>query len=175
MESEKKIFEMLEAKTPMTKYWLPLTWATNIINRARKESLITNDHMVQTILLEMSDLRSRLGSLIGYDNVNIPIVYTQVNILQCIFLNNLFITGKKFSNCKLHLFFRAHHARVTPTTSSFQEVIRKQIEVLENRPHLRPLRWGWNRMQFHFSQVCDGYKRLDWLNRHNIVYKHKRF
>lgn len=79
MDSEKKIFEMLEAKTPMTKYWLPLTWATNIINRARKELLITNDHMVQTILLEMSDLRSRLGSLIGYDNVNIPIVYTQVN------------------------------------------------------------------------------------------------
>lgn len=70
---------MLEVKTPMTKYWLPLTWATNIINRARKELLITNDHMVQTILLEMSDLRNRLGSLIGYDNVNIPIVYTQVN------------------------------------------------------------------------------------------------
>lgn len=80
MESEKQIFEMLESKTPMTKYWLPLTWATNIINRARKELRIHNDHMVQTILLEMSDIRSRLGSLIGYDNVNIPIVYTQVNM-----------------------------------------------------------------------------------------------
>ncbi|KAK7578277.1 hypothetical protein V9T40_010482 [Parthenolecanium corni] len=78
MESEKKIFEMLETKTSMTKYWLPLTWATNIINRARKELRIHNDHMVQTILLEMSDMRGRLGSLIGYDNVNIPIVYTQV-------------------------------------------------------------------------------------------------
>lgn len=78
MESEKKIFDLLEVKTSMTKYWLPLTWATNIINRARKELLITNDHMVQTILWEMSDIRSRLGSLIGYDNVNIPIVYTQV-------------------------------------------------------------------------------------------------
>ncbi|XP_065213919.1 bestrophin-4 isoform X2 [Planococcus citri] len=82
MESEKKIFEMLEVKTPMTKYWLPLTWATNIINRARKELLITNDHMVQTILLEMSDMRGRLGSLIGYDTVNIPIVYTQVVTLS---------------------------------------------------------------------------------------------
>lgn len=78
MDSEKKIFELLETKTPMTKYWLPLTWATNIINRARKEMRITNDHMVQTIMLEMSDIRARLGSLIGYDNVNIPIVYTQV-------------------------------------------------------------------------------------------------
>ncbi|CAH0385605.1 unnamed protein product [Bemisia tabaci] len=78
MESEKKIFEMLDERHPMAKYWLPLTWAVNIINRARKETLILSDHMVQTILLEMSDIRIRLGGLIGYDNVNIPLVYTQV-------------------------------------------------------------------------------------------------
>ncbi|KAI5701733.1 hypothetical protein M8J75_012753 [Diaphorina citri] len=78
MESEKKIFELMDEKHPMTKYWLPLTWATNIINRARREATITSDHMVQTILNEMSDIRWRLGSLIGYDNVNLPLVYTQV-------------------------------------------------------------------------------------------------
>lgn len=78
MDSEKEILEMVEAKTAMTNYWIPLTWATNIINRARREKLISNDHMVQTILLEMSDIRYRLGSLIGYDNVNIPILYSQV-------------------------------------------------------------------------------------------------
>lgn len=78
MESEKKIFELMEERHPMTKYWLPLTWATNIINRARREGLIPSDHMVQTILLEMSDIRWRLGSLIGYDNVTVPLVYTQV-------------------------------------------------------------------------------------------------
>lgn len=81
MESEKKIFELMDEKHPMTKYWLPLTWATNIINRARREATITSDHMVQTILNEMSDIRWRLGSLIGYDNVNLPLVYTQVRCL----------------------------------------------------------------------------------------------
>lgn len=83
MESEKKIFEMLDERHPMAKYWLPLTWATNVINRARQERLISCDHLVQTILMEMSDIRLRLGSLIGYDNVNVPLVYTQVSRTLC--------------------------------------------------------------------------------------------
>ena len=79
MESEKKIFEMMNKKAAMSKYWMPLVWATNIINRARKESLITSDHVVQTLLVELSDIRKKLGGLIGYDTVCVPLVYTQVN------------------------------------------------------------------------------------------------
>lgn len=78
MESEKKIFDLMDQKTPMSKYWMPLVWATNLINRARKEELTTSDHIVQTILQELSDIRRRLGSLIGYDTVSVPLVYTQV-------------------------------------------------------------------------------------------------
>ena len=79
MESEKKIFEMMDEKTDMSKYWMPLIWATNIINRARKEMMIASDHLVQTMLVELSDIRRRLGSLIGYDTVCVPLVYTQVS------------------------------------------------------------------------------------------------
>jgi bestrophin, other len=57
---------------------MPLVWSTNIINRARKDGLITSDHIVQTILMELSDIRRRLGALIGYDTVSVPLVYTQV-------------------------------------------------------------------------------------------------
>ena len=82
MDSEKKIFDLMDAENKvMSKYWLPLVWATNIITRARKESLISSDHLVQTILMELSDIRRRLGSLIGYDTVCLPLVYTQVIIL----------------------------------------------------------------------------------------------
>jgi bestrophin, other len=77
-ESERKIFDMLNSKSPMSKYWMPLVWATNIINRARKDGLIGSDHLVQTILTELSDIRRRLGALIGYDTVCVPLVYTQV-------------------------------------------------------------------------------------------------
>lgn len=80
MESEKKIFEMMNKKAAMSKYWMPLVWATNIINRARKEALITSDQVVQTLLVELSDIRKRLGALIGYDTVCVPLVYTQVSI-----------------------------------------------------------------------------------------------
>lgn len=79
MESEKKIFEMMNKKAAMSKYWMPLVWATNIINRARKEALITSDQVVQTLLVELSDIRKRLGALIGYDTVCVPLVYTQVS------------------------------------------------------------------------------------------------
>lgn len=65
MESERKIIEMMDGRSPMSKYWMPLVWATNIINRARKEQLITTDHIVQTLLTELSDIRRRLGGLIG--------------------------------------------------------------------------------------------------------------
>ncbi|XP_034480988.1 bestrophin-1 [Drosophila innubila] len=77
-ESEMKIFEAMNQKSPMSKYWMPLVWATNIINRARKDGLIASDHIVQTILVELSDIRRRLGGLIGYDTVCVPLVYTQV-------------------------------------------------------------------------------------------------
>lgn len=79
LDSEKKIFEIMDSKSPMSKYWMPLVWATNIINRARKQEIIASDHIVQTLLVELSDIRRRLGALIGYDTVCVPLVYTQVN------------------------------------------------------------------------------------------------
>ncbi|XP_039763402.1 bestrophin-4 isoform X2 [Pararge aegeria] len=82
LESERKVFEKMDGKSPMSKYWMPLVWATNIINRARKEGLITSDHIVQTLLVELSDIRRRLGGLIGYDTVCVPLVYTQVVTLS---------------------------------------------------------------------------------------------
>lgn len=35
---------------------MPLVWSTNIINRARKDGLITSDHIVQTILVRLNKL-----------------------------------------------------------------------------------------------------------------------
>lgn len=79
-DMEKKLFDKLDEKNKaMSKYWLPLVWATNIINSARKDSLINSDHLVQTILVELSDIRRRLGALIGFDTVCLPLVYTQVS------------------------------------------------------------------------------------------------
>ncbi|XP_063910886.1 bestrophin-1 isoform X2 [Zophobas morio] len=96
LESEKKIFELMDTKTPMSKYWMPLVWATNLIIRARKENLINSDQLVQTILMELSDIRRRLGSLIGYDTVCVPLVYTQVVSLALYLYFIAALLGRQF-------------------------------------------------------------------------------
>jgi len=100
LESEKKIVEMMDERSPMSKYWMPLVWATNIINRARRESLISSDQVVQTLLVELSDIRRRLGSLISYDTVCVPLVYTQVSVLPNTLLYRLSVFVSYF-----HFFF----------------------------------------------------------------------
>lgn len=94
VESEKKIVEMMDARSPMAKYWMPLVWATNIINRARKDSLIKSDQLVQTLLMELSEIRRRLGSVISYDTVCVPLVYTQVRLKEQIFSFRLTVTKR---------------------------------------------------------------------------------
>ena len=78
MESEKKIFDKFESKTTVSKFWMPIVWASNLVNRARLEGRIQSDHMVQTIVMELSDFRRRLGRVMVYDTVSVPLVYTQV-------------------------------------------------------------------------------------------------
>lgn len=114
LESEKKIVEMMDERSPMSKYWMPLVWATNIINRARRESLISSDQVVQTLLVELSDIRRRLGSLISYDTVCVPLVYTQVSH----FANTLPTTYYHYHHTCLafsflfHLRFRFHFIKI---------------------------------------------------------------
>lgn len=109
LESEKKIVEMMDERSPMSKYWMPLVWATNIINRARRESLISSDQVVQTLLVELSDIRRRLGSIISYDTVCVPLVYTQVSILPIPYTDYTYILYKSImfiiSSFLFHLCF----------------------------------------------------------------------
>jgi len=77
-ENEKKIFDLMDAKTKILKFWMPVVWASNLINRARTEGRVSSDVSVQTILMELSDFRRKLGRVMVYDTVSVPLVYTQV-------------------------------------------------------------------------------------------------
>jgi len=77
-ENERRILEMMDAKTLHSIYWMPLAWAGAIITRARRENAIRDDFSVKTILDEISKFRGACGSLTSYDWINIPLVYTQV-------------------------------------------------------------------------------------------------
>lgn len=79
-KDEKKILDDLEAEFPSyTKYWLPLTWAANIITKARADGIINDDMSVKELLREINVFRTRCGTILDYDWISIPLVYTQVN------------------------------------------------------------------------------------------------
>jgi len=80
-ESEKKIYEKMDQKAKVLKFWMPVVWASNLVNRARLEGRIHSDHMVQTVITELSDFRRKLGRVMVYDNVSVPLVYTQVTFI----------------------------------------------------------------------------------------------
>lgn len=94
----------MDQKSPMSIYWTPLVWASNIVNTAREEELITSDNIVQTFLVELSDIRRRLSSLIGYNTVCVPLVYTQVIIsIHIPFWNTIPFASSGRYTCRVYL------------------------------------------------------------------------
>ncbi|XP_063979651.1 bestrophin-4-like [Diachasmimorpha longicaudata] len=79
LENELAIFQSLNAKFPKpSKHWLPIVWASSIVTRARKEGRIRDDFAVKTLIDELNKFRGNCGSLIQYDTISVPLVYTQV-------------------------------------------------------------------------------------------------
>lgn len=64
---------------------VPIIWAASIITRARKEGRIRDDFAVKTLIDELNVIRGKCGLLLAYDNISVPLVYTQVvsSILKC--------------------------------------------------------------------------------------------
>lgn len=79
LENELVIFESLNTKFPKpSKHWLPIVWASSIVTRARKEGRIRDDFAVKTLIDELNKFRGLCGSLMHYDTISVPLVYTQV-------------------------------------------------------------------------------------------------
>ncbi|TKR70464.1 hypothetical protein L596_022492 [Steinernema carpocapsae] len=73
----KTFTEIEENKSPVTQLWIPLNWAFNLVRTARDEGRIT-DHGVQDLCNRFVEFRGNLGTLLGYDWIPIPLLYTQV-------------------------------------------------------------------------------------------------
>ena len=70
--------DSLNEKCNVNKWWMPLVWATNIVNRARQENRLKSDPGMQTVLQEISNIRHGLTSVQHFDTLSVPLVYTQV-------------------------------------------------------------------------------------------------
>ncbi|GAB1863366.1 Bestrophin homolog [Camponotus japonicus] len=79
LDNELTIFQSLNAKFPKpSKHWLPIVWAASIVTRARKEGRIRDDFAVKTLIDELNKFRGKCGTILHYDTISVPLVYTQV-------------------------------------------------------------------------------------------------
>jgi len=84
MEDEKALLESMNSKTSHPNYWMPLVWAATIVSQAKNEGYITNEHSIITLVDEINKIKSNCGSLLSYDWISVPLVYTQVIIIEYI-------------------------------------------------------------------------------------------
>ncbi len=74
-----QIIEKLdEATINHPKYWMPLVWAGSIVSRARKEGRVKDDYAMKELIQQIDNCRLCNGTLMIYDWVSLPLVYTQV-------------------------------------------------------------------------------------------------
>lgn len=77
-ENEKEILERLDRKSIQHKTYLPFLWACRVVDQARREGLIKDALAQKAVTDEILRLRGCCGELLGWDDYNIPLVYTQV-------------------------------------------------------------------------------------------------
>lgn len=76
--NEREILENMEKKTAVHKTWVPFMWACKTVERARREGRVKDDVTQKTLTDEIIRLRGCCGDILGWDEYNIPLVYTQV-------------------------------------------------------------------------------------------------
>ncbi|XP_059085476.1 bestrophin-2-like [Tigriopus californicus] len=72
------IMEKLDDSVKQPKYWIPIIWAGSIVTRARKENRIKDDFSLKAVIEELDKYRSKASTLLDYDWITVPLVYTQV-------------------------------------------------------------------------------------------------
>ncbi|XP_069976707.1 bestrophin-2 [Penaeus vannamei] len=94
--SERKIFEAISKVTPHPMYYLPLVWTGSVVSRARAEGRVRDDFAMKTIIDELNDIMRKLGDLLSYDWISVPLVYTQVVSLSVYSFFIATIMGRQF-------------------------------------------------------------------------------
>ena len=77
---EKSLLETIDKRTPHETTYIPIMWALNLIQNARKNEKIKIEAAVFVNLISAFDnLEAQNRSLLNYGWINFPLAYTQVN------------------------------------------------------------------------------------------------
>ncbi|KAM9459384.1 bestrophin-4 [Salvelinus alpinus] len=80
------------------KYWMPLTWFTNLASQARQEGRVRDDVALRLLMDELNNYRGKCSLLFHYDWISIPLVYTQVVTLAVYSFFGFCLIGRQFLN-----------------------------------------------------------------------------
>ena len=61
-----------------SRWWIPIKWAVEVLNTAKREGFITNQPGYSHIMGRLSDFRRGLTDVASYGYLPVPLVYTQV-------------------------------------------------------------------------------------------------
>uniref|UniRef100_A0A1A8CAK2 Bestrophin homolog n=3 Tax=Nothobranchius TaxID=28779 RepID=A0A1A8CAK2_NOTKA len=93
---ELKKFESLHSD--FNKYWMPLTWFSNLASRAREEGRVRDDISLRLLMDELNNYRAKCSLLFHYDWISIPLVYTQVVTIAVYSFFAFCVIGRQFLN-----------------------------------------------------------------------------
>ena len=72
-----RIFALLNLPSP-SRWWIPIKWAIEVLNTAKREKFITNQPGFSHLMGRLSDFRRGLTEVASYGYLPVPLVYTQV-------------------------------------------------------------------------------------------------
>ena len=74
---ELAMFQRLDHKVSANKWFLPLIWTSDILKQGLEEGRL-RPQCVTSMLLEVVRIREALTTILSYDWVSVPLVYTQL-------------------------------------------------------------------------------------------------
>lgn len=77
-DAELKILQDYERKSLVHRVYVPILWACKLVEKARRERRIRTDGLQKKLVDEILSVRGKCGELMGWNDNNIPLVYTQV-------------------------------------------------------------------------------------------------
>ncbi|ESO03061.1 hypothetical protein HELRODRAFT_80699 [Helobdella robusta] len=102
-ENEKNILEKIPDK--YGNFFIPLCWITTLVNRARRENRVKDDMALKTLVAEINEVRRCLATLMVYDWISVPLVYTQVVTWAVYMFFLASLMGKQFLAGKQDMYF----------------------------------------------------------------------
>ncbi|GAA6083175.1 bestrophin-4 [Tachysurus ichikawai] len=94
--TEEELKALNHLNSDFNKYWMPLTWFTNLASRAREEGRVKDDIALRLLMDELNNYRAKCSMLFHYDWISIPLVYTQVVTIAVYSFFAFCLIGRQF-------------------------------------------------------------------------------